>query len=140
MDVLVGGWGSAMLDAAAAHAHRWNVAWDVPPAVFRTLSAHLDERCRARGRDPATIARTVGLTMCVGGDDQIARALERRSRVPFLRDLTREGLQERIIVGSVKECATRLRAYGADEVIVTSFDRDSIEMVETVGAVAAALR
>jgi alkanesulfonate monooxygenase SsuD/methylene tetrahydromethanopterin reductase-like flavin-dependent oxidoreductase (luciferase family) len=133
--VLCGGTGRAVIELAAQRADAWNVAWDVPPARFAELSAQLDEACERAGRDPSSVSRSVGLTVLVGSDDAaLDGALERlRHRVPFLRDLDRGALEQRIISGTPETCAERIAAYGADEAIAALLLRDDPEMLDLLG-------
>jgi alkanesulfonate monooxygenase SsuD/methylene tetrahydromethanopterin reductase-like flavin-dependent oxidoreductase (luciferase family) len=56
-----------------------------------------------------------------------------RARAPFLESLDIADLKHAVIVGSPDECAARIAAYGADEVIVTPFVRDDVEMISRIG-------
>ena len=130
--ILAGGTGARLLDVASLYADVWNVSWDVAPDVFASVSGRLDEACERAGRDPGTIARSVGVTVLVGRDDRaIASAVERlRGRAPFLSSIDRASLAERIIVGTPERCVERLVAYAADEVVVALLLRDDLEMLE----------
>lgn len=57
MPLLVGGSGPRMLRLAARHADIWNAVG--VPEELATINGRLDEACRAEGRDPATLVRTV---------------------------------------------------------------------------------
>lgn len=63
LPILVAGSGPRMLSLTARHADAWNGAWFGRPIAPRLNAemATLDEACRAIGRDPATLARTIGL-------------------------------------------------------------------------------
>ena len=130
--ILAGGTGARLLDVAARSADVWNVSWDVAPEAFGSASGRLDHACERAGRDPATIARSVGLTVLVGRDDRaVASAVERlRGRAPFLRSVDVASLAGRIIVGTPEHCVERLAAYAADEVVVALLLRDDLEMLE----------
>lgn len=141
--LLAGGAGERVLDLAARYADEWNVSWDVPPETFASLAGRLDDACERAGRDPATIERSVGLTVLVGRDDRsIAAAVARlRDRAPFLANVDEASLRERIVVGGPEECVQRIAAYRADEVVVALLLRDDREMLELfAGEVAPGLR
>ena len=141
--ILAGGSGKRILDAAALHADEWTVSWDVSPTVFTELTANLDAACERAGRDPASIGRSVGLTVLVGRDERaIDSAVERlRRRALFLADIDRASLEDRIVSGSPARCAERIASYDADEVIVAPLLRDDHEMLELFAKeVAPALR
>ena len=65
--VWVGGKRSRLLDIAAT-ADGWNTAWNCTTAEYQHRLEALVGACRARGRDPGTVRRTVGLTTLVGRD------------------------------------------------------------------------
>jgi alkanesulfonate monooxygenase SsuD/methylene tetrahydromethanopterin reductase-like flavin-dependent oxidoreductase (luciferase family) len=61
--LLLGGWGDRTLGVVAEHADIWNIPGPPHGPVDHLLerSRRLDERCRAIGRDPATIVRSTQL-------------------------------------------------------------------------------
>ena len=130
--VLVGGTGPPVIELAARVADAWNVAWDLTPDAFGELSEKLDAACANAGRDPATLARTVGLTVAVAADDRgLDDAIGRlRSRASFLSEVDRDALVGRIIAGTPERCAERIAAYRADEVVVALLLRDDPQMLE----------
>ena len=53
-----------MLELTARHADAWNLAWfGLPDARLATVRAELEAACVAAGRDPATLAITVGVNV-----------------------------------------------------------------------------
>ena len=53
-----------MLELTARHADAWNLAWfGAPDARWRGAGEQLAAACAAVGRDPATLERTVGVTV-----------------------------------------------------------------------------
>jgi alkanesulfonate monooxygenase SsuD/methylene tetrahydromethanopterin reductase-like flavin-dependent oxidoreductase (luciferase family) len=141
--VLIGGSGRRVVELAGRYADRWNVAWDVTPDVFASLSRGLDEACERAGRDAATVERSVGLTVLLAEDDRERDvALERlRRRAPFLADVDAASLTRNAIVGSARECVDRIAAYEADEVVLAPILRDDVELIERLATeVAPALR
>ena len=78
--LVVGGQSRATIDVAARYADRWNTfapgRWgsDMTEAM-RRASAHLDERCLAHGRDPASVTRSVLLDLTAETSAPTAEAL-----------------------------------------------------------------
>ena len=74
------------------------------------------------------------MTVLPGARAQRLRAVDAvRARAPFLASLDLASLEASIVAGSSEECAARIAAYGADEVIVTPFVRDDLEMIARIG-------
>ena len=141
--VLAGGSGRPVLEIAARYADAWNVSWDVTPETFTSLTSRLDDACERINRDPATLERSVGLTVLVAGNDRDREAaVERlRSRAPFLAGLDAGSLSKAIVTGTAQHCVERIASYGADEVVVAPLLRDDLEMIERLATeVAPALR
>jgi alkanesulfonate monooxygenase SsuD/methylene tetrahydromethanopterin reductase-like flavin-dependent oxidoreductase (luciferase family) len=131
---LVGGVSRDLMAVAARVADRWNCAWDVPVDVFRSLDRDLDLACEKAGRDPSAISRSIGVTVLPGARAERLRAVEAvRARARFLASLDLDALERSIVAGSSDEIAERIRAYGADEVIVTPFVRDDLGMIARIG-------
>lgn len=59
--ILISSRGKRMLRLTAQYADQWNAAWSGRPTLFRERHAALVAACQEAGRDPATIAVTVGL-------------------------------------------------------------------------------
>ena len=67
LPILVAGQGPRMLELTARHADAWNDAWfGEPDEGSRAHRAALEEACRRVGRDPSTLAVTVGVTVRYG--------------------------------------------------------------------------
>jgi alkanesulfonate monooxygenase SsuD/methylene tetrahydromethanopterin reductase-like flavin-dependent oxidoreductase (luciferase family) len=131
---LVGGVSQSVIEMAARFADQWNCAWDVPVGVFRSLCRDLDSACGKVGRDPASVSRSVGVTVLPGARAERLRAVEAvRARAPYLATLDLDTLERTIAAGSSEEIADRIAAYGADEVVVTPFVRDDVEMIARFG-------
>ena len=105
--VLVAAFGPRMLRLTARHADAWNTAWFGAPD--ERLAEHLramDDALEAEGRDPATLARTVGMEVV---------DLERYPNAPDDAD------EDRSFRGSVDELARAIDDYealGIDHLIV----------------------
>jgi alkanesulfonate monooxygenase SsuD/methylene tetrahydromethanopterin reductase-like flavin-dependent oxidoreductase (luciferase family) len=131
---LVGGVSQSVIEVAARLADHWNCAWDVPVDVFRSLCRDLDVGCEKAGRDPSAVSRSIGVTALPGARAERLRAIEAvRARAPFLASLDLDVLEKSIVAGSPDEIAERISAYGADEVVVTPFVRDDLEMIARIG-------
>jgi alkanesulfonate monooxygenase SsuD/methylene tetrahydromethanopterin reductase-like flavin-dependent oxidoreductase (luciferase family) len=89
--LLVGTTGPRMLRLAARYADLWNVdLWGVPqPEELAPMQVAVDAACREVGRDPATLARTVALTMNPLGRDDIPRSAAIRGSDQELADVLR---------------------------------------------------
>ena len=122
LPILVAAKGPRMLDLTARHADAWNLAWfGFPDERLARVRSELLEACRRVGRDPATLAISVGVTV---------RYPQAGVTPP---PTTRPGL-----TGTPEEVAAGLRAHadaGARHVIV------SLEPCtrETVGRLAEAV-
>lgn len=123
----VGGKGDRLLRVAAAHADGWNTAWIWTPDAWRQRAAVLDAECEAAGRDPASVARSVGLYALVGEDEaDLARRFERLRRVspPGVLDAV-ELAEWRTgrLVGTVQQVADqvgRWRELGVSSLVLTA--------------------
>lgn len=142
LPLLIGGSGERRtLPLVARVADAWNGEGE--PGVFARKSALLDELCRAEGREPAAVRRTVGLPPPLIRDDRLEAVIELTAR------LVRHGLDSEAaraasegspLVGDVDRVADRLRAYaaaGAEEVI---FDWPAPGDEETLEALAGPVR
>ncbi len=80
--ILIGGGGERRtLPIVARYADEWNLT-TAHPTLFAAKSERLDACCRAIGRDPATIGRSVSVGFAVGRNaDELARRTERLRRV-----------------------------------------------------------
>ncbi len=93
LPLMIGGGGERVtLRIVAKHAHEWNAFGT--PEVMKHKSEVLDRHCAEVGRDPATISRSVGLT------------LEPR---------------ERADVDAIKRAVNAYAAVGMDEILVGDF-------------------
>ncbi len=101
--ILVAAFGPRMLGLTARWADAWNTAWyGEPDDELRAALGALDDALLAAGRDPATMTRTVGITVRDSGQPPIAEP------------------EEAALTGSVDELAAALQAYaalGVDHVI-----------------------
>jgi alkanesulfonate monooxygenase SsuD/methylene tetrahydromethanopterin reductase-like flavin-dependent oxidoreductase (luciferase family) len=64
LPILVAAKGPRMLELAARHADAWNLAWfGLPDERLARVRGELGAACQRAGRDPATLAITVGVTV-----------------------------------------------------------------------------
>jgi F420-dependent oxidoreductase-like protein len=65
--IIMGGKGEKTLKVVARHAGEWNCSY-VGLDIFREKSVELDENCRAIGRDPVTLRRSLMIPFVIGRD------------------------------------------------------------------------
>jgi F420-dependent oxidoreductase-like protein len=118
----IGGGGERVtLGIVARHADGWNVAFTTPE-VYRHKVEVLESHCSQVGRDPATIVKSVNLTLAWTDDDL-------RARFGGTADFIRPSA----LTGSPAEMVDRISAYkaaGADWVILAlraPFDLDDLD-------------
>jgi alkanesulfonate monooxygenase SsuD/methylene tetrahydromethanopterin reductase-like flavin-dependent oxidoreductase (luciferase family) len=123
--VFVGGKGDRLLELAAEVADGWNTCWVWTPDDYAARLAVFTRACERRGRDPATLWRSVGLYALCGEDeaDLAARfARLRRLSPPGVLDGHDLGTWRRgRLVGTVAEVraqAERWRELGVAELIL----------------------
>ncbi|HEV7864986.1 MAG TPA: LLM class flavin-dependent oxidoreductase [Acidimicrobiia bacterium] len=68
--IFVGGKGDRLLQLVAEMADGWNTCWIWTPDDYRDRLAVLDRACEDRGRDPASVRRTLGLYALAGEDER----------------------------------------------------------------------
>ncbi|HLH70438.1 MAG TPA: LLM class flavin-dependent oxidoreductase [Candidatus Dormibacteraeota bacterium] len=149
--LLIGGGGERRtIPLAARVASEWNLNLG-DPDDFRARSALLDQHCRAIGRDPAQIRRSVMRPYLIGRDpEELGRRAARLAEViPGLRDLppgdVLRALRERgALVGTPQEVIELMRPLaeaGAELFMLQHFlldDPDHLELLasEVLPAVA----
>ena len=109
--IAVAGRGRALLRVVAEQADAWDV--NLPPLPSRVAAAaeHLDAACRAAGRDPATIRRSMWIFSRPGWDPADPRLAEEFRRWnPWFGDLPRGEIAEAAVAGEGGECRRRLAA------------------------------
>jgi alkanesulfonate monooxygenase SsuD/methylene tetrahydromethanopterin reductase-like flavin-dependent oxidoreductase (luciferase family) len=109
--VLIAARGKRMLRLTAQYADQWNWAWSGRPTVFRQKHAELVQACQETGRDPATMALTVGLNIVY--PEQLTQA-----EAEFLPESYSD--PDWALRGTTKEIAAGLLAYadlGVDHLI-----------------------
>jgi probable F420-dependent oxidoreductase len=105
--IIVGGKGDRLLDVVAEHADGWNTCWVWTPDAYRDRLDVLGRACDARGRDPDSVTRSLGLyTLCGEDARDLGRRFERlRSVSPpgVLDGVTLDGWRDGRLVGTVDE-------------------------------------
>jgi F420-dependent oxidoreductase-like protein len=133
--IVIGGNGPRRtLPLAAEFADEWNGTFQTPDS-FAALSQRLDALLEERGRNPASVRRTLMTRVIFGRDDaEVARKLAGQSPEP-LRD-------RGIIVGTAGEMVTHLRALrdaGVQRVMLQWLDGlDDLEGIAALGHAAQA--
>ena len=125
---MIGSMGERMLSIALPHVQAWN-AWftwfDNRVEGYRPLRDTIDAACRAAGRDPAEVERTLALLVAFPG--ALGRALGERTRPDVAP-----------IPGDPEILAATLRDFAAEGVGQVQLVLDPIT-VETIAALAPAL-
>jgi F420-dependent oxidoreductase-like protein len=130
--VIVGGVGAKRTPALAARfASEFNVAFAVEEKVAAQF-ARVDEACRAIGRDPAELVRSVAHTIAVGRDDaEVRRRALTIGRDPV--DMKVNGLS-----GTVAEVVDRLGQWrdktGITRIYLQLLDLADLDQIELIAA------
>jgi probable F420-dependent oxidoreductase len=156
--VWLGGKGDRLLAAAARVADGWNFSWVGEQGLYRERVEAAARACEREGRDPATLARSVGTYVLAGSDERDARRrFERLAEVSPAGVLARsrggrgvswEEFRRDHIAGTIGEVVDRLGELadlGVKEVVVSAgalpFQVADLEDVALIGTdVAPALR
>ena len=148
--LLMGGRGEKRaMPMMAREAAEWNVGFDGPDK-YRHQSQVFDECCRAIGRDPASIRRSVMTSFLIGRDrdDLLDRASRIGEVVPRYKDVAPDEVlkqaAENWLVGTPEEIAGQIRkmaSLGIDLVMLQHFlldDSDALKLLasEVIPAVA----
>ncbi|TML65594.1 MAG: LLM class flavin-dependent oxidoreductase [Actinobacteria bacterium] len=114
--IWVGGAGDRLIEVAARHADGWNAAWTFTPTAYAERLKVLDAACERAGREPGSVARSLGLYALVGEDRaDLGRRWERMQR------LSPAGVAERDLdewrkghlVGTVDEVRDQVAGWAA---------------------------
>ena len=140
--LLIGGGGERRtLRLVARYADEWNLP-GATPEVYRAKSERLAEHCRAVGRDPSAIVRSVMAAFIVGGGEaELRRHTEAVQRVmPMLPrqggPLTAETARARgWLVGTPDDVIAQLRALvdaGVARVMLQHHDQTNFGVLELI--------
>ena len=102
--ILVGGSGERMLRLTARYADAWNADRQNDVAVVQALNARVDAACNDVGRDPASLARVIGIQVDLLPESR--QPMKPRQWVMAPWPLT----------GTAEELAAQIRAYAAARV------------------------
>lgn len=115
--VWLGGTGDRLLGLVARCADGWNTAWRRTPAAYRERVTVLHAACEGLGRDPASVALSVGLYALVGEDAaDLSRRFERLRRLSppgVLADASLDEWRRGRLVGTVAEVREQLAEWAA---------------------------
>lgn len=100
--VLIASRGPRMMRLTAQYADQWNAAWSGRPTLFHERHAKLVDACHQVGRDPATIAATVGVYILY---PELLTAVEADTLPESYYD------QDKALRGTTDEIAAGLSAY-----------------------------
>jgi probable F420-dependent oxidoreductase len=124
-EILIGSSRPRMLRLTARYADSWNTCWLGLPTLLHERRANLDAACAGEGRDPATLATTVGVIVQ-------PPQLKAPEQLP----------PERALFGSPEQVAAGLRQYadlGVAHVICTA-EQVTPEIVDWLGEVVTIFR
>jgi probable F420-dependent oxidoreductase len=114
--IWVGGKGDRLLDVVARSADGWNTVWRWTHDTYRARLQVLRNACEGAGRDPASIALSVGLFALVGEDEaDLARRFERmRATTPGFPDgATLAKWRRGRLVGTVDGVRAQIEGWAA---------------------------
>jgi len=130
--VIVGGVGAKRTPALAA---RFASEFNVPFAVEETVAAQfarVDEACRAIGRDPAELVRSIAHTIAVGRDDAEVKA----RALTIGRDP--DDMRVNGLAGTVAEVVDRLGRWrektGVTRIYLQLLDLADLDQIELIAA------
>lgn len=140
--MMIGGSGEKRtLRIVAEYADEWNVS-TMTVETYDHKSAVLAEHCRAIGRDPQEIKRSMMLGHVIGRNE--AEVLDRTRRlqeiVPSLRDLSPQEAFERVrdrgyLAGTVEQVIDLIQQrgkQGVDRIMLQTFDQDDIDGLKMI--------
>lgn len=112
--ILIGAFKPRTLSLTARHADMWNTCWLGRPDLLPERRTALDAACATEGRDPASLAVTVGVSVAGPG--------HKRTNL----DPTK------VLAGSPEEVADGLRAYQAQGVrhVICSLEPATLEAID----------
>ncbi len=139
--IIVGGVGRPRsIRLAVRYADEYNVSSSTPAQV-RDINARIDAECRAVGRDPGTLRRSVMAGVLIGRDEE-----EFRARVaaqvamfqddPAQADAWMEARRDRWVVGTLDAARARIAEYaetGVQRVMLQDFIPRDLDHVALMG-------
>jgi alkanesulfonate monooxygenase SsuD/methylene tetrahydromethanopterin reductase-like flavin-dependent oxidoreductase (luciferase family) len=124
-----------MLRLVAQHADLWNTWIPIAPDDVATVLAPLDAACVAIGRDPATLGRTLMLSVDLPGPRQHPPS------TAYGADRAAEVAAGTVLTGEPAAIAERLRAYARAGIghVIVHLDPDTVGGIEAFAPVLALL-
>jgi alkanesulfonate monooxygenase SsuD/methylene tetrahydromethanopterin reductase-like flavin-dependent oxidoreductase (luciferase family) len=135
--LIVGGRGERRtLRVVAEHADEWNVT-RLTPADYPAKAAVLEAHCRAVGRDPKSIGRSLMVPIAVGRTPAEARARAEKAyaimpRLPQGEAAWREAGFLHGTPGDVVPTLRRWEALGVGRVMLQLLDQDDLAAVDLI--------
>jgi F420-dependent oxidoreductase-like protein len=136
--LIVGGRGERRtLRIVAEHADEWNLT-RVTPEEYAAKCRVLEEHCRAVGRDPAAIRRSLMVPIVTGRTPAEVTARLARARATFVR-LPEDAESWRAagflygLVDEVRPAIRRWEAAGLHRLMLQVLDMTDLEMIELIG-------
>jgi F420-dependent oxidoreductase-like protein len=127
--IIVGGHGPKTTPRlAAAFAAEFNVPFS-PIDDVRTINHWVDEACQAAGRDPATLRRSVALTVCCGRHEAVLERRAAATGTPLAQ------LRQNQLAGTPAELVQRLGAFselGITRTYLQTLDIDDLDHIELI--------
>jgi alkanesulfonate monooxygenase SsuD/methylene tetrahydromethanopterin reductase-like flavin-dependent oxidoreductase (luciferase family) len=127
--ILVGGSGERMLRLTARYGDAWNADRQNDVSAWQALNTRVDQACADVGRDPATLARVIGIQVDVRNESRSAMQPRQFVMAPWP------------LTGSPEELAEQIRAFTPARVshMMVWIDPVSLEGIEAFAPVLAAL-
>jgi len=132
--IIMGGKGEKTLQIVARHATEWNFSYEGID-LFRQKSNHLDEKCRAIGRDPATLTRSLMTPFVIGRDKRVLqkRIDAHRAIFPSLPATLDDWLAAGYVGGSPQQLTEQLADFveaGIKRFMLQQNDLDDLDSIE----------
>lgn len=125
--IWVGGKGERLVRLAGRYADGWNTAWVWTPENWLDRAKVLDEACERAGRDPSSVARSVGLYALAGEDEadlaQRYRRLQQLSPSGVLDNVDLAHWRDGRLVGTVEQVRDQVRRWeslGVSSIVLTA--------------------
>lgn len=129
--IIMGGKGEKTLKIVARHATEWNCSY-VGIDVFREKSRELDNNCRAIGRDPSTLRRSLMIPFVIAKDERgVQERIDgHRAMFPGLPPTLDEWQAAGFVGGSPAQLTEHLKAFaeaGIERFMLQHNDLDDLD-------------
>jgi F420-dependent oxidoreductase-like protein len=137
--IIMGGKGSQTLQIVAKHANEWNFTYAGVDA-FSQKSAELDACCKAIGRDPGTLRRSLMIPFVIGRDETAVQARIHAccQMFPTLPTTLADWHEAGFIGGTPTEVQEQLQAFvaaGVQRFMLQHNDLDDLDSLELMAKV-----